>query len=526
MILKNTFNNNLNKILSNLDELLDSTEINDKSVLIELNQNELIQIKPSKNKQSLKINYGFPFPIYSETKKPNFKKECSVNIFFRGKKVRLFQREELISMTQNYTEWNDKFAFQKLFQDKIKQTDRIIYVDPYDFIGDSYSGLEMLDSLIESINEHDATIFSKLSQHHNHSNNMKPYTIQNILKEIKPYDLIMKPDFLESHWQNTIETISCMKNNSIAFIPGRHLIVEKKKNEIIIDRLKTPDLFLCNSNIEDYMSECLDSFGIKKSAKINKRPYKNTFSFFINPFANDKLRFINPKLVFETYKNILQVNEHAEMHIIGGYHHDIQHHSWISNFFEFMKQENNLYRINVNYYNNLTQISKHMQERKCSALLTADTSIAHAANRWGYPNVTVHNTKWWDQNSIQSLVGSSPIGFNRYFLNQMPLIDYGDVKDHIKLGKIAADALLFLQKSDVERKSIIESLKINTPNSLEEHSKLQKEISYSIIKWASEMYDPQKLLEEVMTKKIVSAQLIKTATKISPLYKLAKFNSD
>ncbi|MBU0666801.1 MAG: hypothetical protein KKC26_05550, partial [Nanoarchaeota archaeon] len=478
-------------------------------------------------KKILNINYGFPFPIYSETQKAPFKKKCSVNIFLRGEQVRSFQRNELIQMTTNYVEWNDKQEFLKLFKELIKKSRRAIYVDPYDFIGDSYSGLEMLDSLMDNIKLDEKIIYSKVHQHHEPTTNVKPYSTNDISNEIKPLDIIMKPDFLESHWNNTKEVVSCMKNDSIVFVPGRHLIIEKKNNNLIINHLKAPDLFLCETNIEDYMSNCLKPFGIKKSAKINKKEFRNTFSFFINPFANDELRFINPRLVFETYKNLLKINQLSEIHIIGGYHNNINHKEWVSELFEFMKTENNnLYRISIHYYNNLVEISKHMQERRCSALLTADTSVAHATNRWGYPNLTVYNTRWWDKNSVQSLAGSSPIGFNRYFLDQMPLIDSGNPENYTVLGKLAAEALLFLQKSNIEKKELIDSSKIRIPKSLSEYSKLQKKINQSPINWAANMYCPKELICNIITNKKNLSQLIDTAIKISPIYKLAKYNTN
>lgn len=463
--------------------------------LYEVDNESLIFFNHREEGQS-KLHIGFPFPLYSENYF-SVLNDLKIDAFIRGEPVRKMQREDIKKISSIYKEMEYNFlAFTKTI---IGNPERLVYIDPYNFIGDSFIGLYFLDSFKELFKTKKEIIFSMQSDHLQSTINTKDYPIERVGEEVKDGDLIIMPDLIDTNWKKSIQTINEIIGKKIKIvIPGRNLFLDVG-TYVKTYHFNTEDILLRNKNIEDYMSDCLTPFGVKGVAISGEKKFHNTSRFFFNSFASQEIRYIQPELMFQVYKNIKERDKKAEFYLIGGYHKNESHTNWLNNFLTMLKEDGSMRRISINYYSNLTELLEHMEERECSEIFTADTSIAHVANRHGYANITIYNPKAWDVDSIQSISSSSPAGFCRYFPLQMPLINKGSSVSKIKhTALIASESLLFFQKS------------------LEEQKTLYKQRN---LEWIKEMYNPIDIISNIQSNE-KGKFLIESAHKISPQYKL------
>jgi len=486
----------------NLEAIIkDELAKNKKFSLYEVSDDVLIMFNHTEKGQS-KLNVGFPFPVSTADYSHNLN-NLKTNIFIRGEPVRKIQRDAIRSMSTYYSEINSQLSFSKLVKEKIAQPLRFIYIDPYTFIGDSFIGLYFLDSFKESFKVENTIVFSNHHEHLQSVVDSKYYSPEKIRRKIKQGDVLIMPDLLDSHWEKTLQTIREIRDKKVKIIiPGRGLFLDID-NCIITYHYNEEDTLLRNKNIENYMEECLYPFGIDGvSFCEEKKRFDNTFRFFFNPFSSQETRYISPELLFYIYKNLREINKKAEFYLIAGYRGNISHANWLNKFLALLKDDGSIGRININYYSNLSELAEHLEERECGAILTADTSISHMANRVGFQNITIYNPENWDADSLQSLSSSSPAGFCRYFYTQIPIINNPSNIKHV--AEITAQALMFFQQDLKSQRRKFEN----------------KEIP-----WLKEIYDPKMITYGI--KNIDKGRyLCRAAIKISPLYKLEHLKWD
>jgi len=512
-----------------VEDMLKNYPLGKKEIALkEYSDNLLLFWERRQNKGSSKIHAGFPFPLYTEDIEMHNSAKMKIQAFVRGEPIRGIQRGMLEGLCSEFKDVADSQEFKKMVDAGISTPTRFLYVDPYDFIGDSHIGLYFFDSFVNKFKPEAHSIFSKKSEHLKAAMPCDPYDIAEISRLCQDGDVLMAPDLIDNHWDDTLNLIRSLKDKRTTIIvPGRNLLIRTGSGKINTLHLDRPDIFLKDTNIEDYMQECLNPYGVEGIALTQERRFVNTNRFFINPFANHELRYIPVKLFFETYKNIIKDNPKAEFHLIAGYHKKRDHKKWVCDLLDLLEKDKSMHRISINYYLNLSELAQHMEERECSVVMTSDTSIAHIANRLGYPNVSLYNTKWWDEDSIQSIAGSSPMGFCRYFTHQMPVINH-EQREHMNayasLGSNIARLVLFLQKGEAEKKSIVESQSggvLRTPTSLEEHKRMHEALSNSGLGWICGLYDPERIIKGMKGYEPArTGRLLDAALKISPLYKL------
>lgn len=432
----------------NLDSIVrHELSLNKRFSLFELSDEVLIAFDHGeRGGQQSMMHVGFPFPMESSDFNADLN-GLKIDAFIRGEPVRRIQRAAVKKMSQRYEE--KQIGFEREFRDMAGSPARIVYLDPYTFIGDSFIGLHFLDSFAHTFGVAKSIIFSNQHKHLASLNaDIHDYTPEQVAKSVREGDLVVAPDLIDTHWSKTLMTLRELRGKGVTVaIPARGLAMHMGAEGMRTVHYDLPDTLLRDKNIEDYMDDCLAQFGVRPHSVAGEKRFNDTSRFFLNPFTSQELRYISPGLMLHTYKRLKELDRKAEFHLIAGYHKSRNHVDWLNQFLNLMQQDGAMHRVSINYYADLNELAEHLQERECSAILTADTSVAHVANRLGYANVCVYNPMWWDSHSLQSMSASSPAGFCRYFHHQMPVLNRGNSHEEIALtAEIISSAMMFFQQ--------------------------------------------------------------------------------
>ncbi|MDP2668765.1 MAG: glycosyltransferase family 9 protein [bacterium] len=454
--------------------------------------------------QNIHCHIGFPFPIDSfiyTGKDIKIYRGVSVEIFLRGEDIRKCQRDELFKNVGNVHIIDDDKEFNSIIQSDFKDAESLLYVDPYDFIGDSIIGLYCLDSFKKSFGRiHNVHVFSSASKHINALYPSSPKNDDEILSKITPLNnFILMPDFIDNQWMFTVKTILKLGNVPYRIaIPGRNLYIKNENNKKEIFWLKRDDFLLRNQNIEDYMNATLKPFlGSKFEKPFGRKTFahKNGQFIYLNPFASRKEKIIPPH-IFLSICEVISKKYDLQFKLIGGMRENDLQQQWVNEFFQHLGISTKI-KLDVVYYKNLSELYLDLTNN-CALVITADTGIAHLANYGGHRNIVLYNLKSWDICSVQSMCSDSPLGFCRYSKSQIPVVlndDPAVITDIVNL----IDLLLSLQKTE---KKLVKGEQIN---------------------WLLNLYDPAILTSclQKMNKKAKITELLSAAIKISPQYKIA-----
>ncbi|MFA6445982.1 MAG: glycosyltransferase family 9 protein [Candidatus Paceibacterota bacterium] len=454
---------------------------------------------------NINFHAGFPFPIDSficNNLGIIVSNNIKVDFFLRGEDVRKKQRNELLENADNVNIIKKVADFRKIIQSDLETAESFLYVDPYNFIGDSIIGLYYLESFKKRFNNIDSThVFSNASQHIKVLYPTSPKTINEILSKITPNCFLLMPDLIDNQWQFTTNLISELGDIDYrVVVPGRNLYIRNKNSVRELFWLKRNDFLLRNQNIEDYMIETLNPFlGSKfKKPSFEKRLHsKKTNCIYLNPFASKREKVIPVHIFSDICKGIAR-NYGFQFKLIGGLRQDDFQQQWVHDFTNRARVSNEI-KLDVIYYKNLSEFSLDLMDG-CATVITADTSIAHMANHCGCPNIVLYNSNVWDSCSAQSMSSDSPLGFCRYSELQFPVILEENSGD-----QIISDILNLIGIISSSRQ--LNNLGIG-----------QKP---GQVDWLSNLYDPLDLTECLRKKRSGVSKLLHAAIKISPQYKIA-----
>ena len=147
LILINLIKKNKNIIESFVRDEMANHDNNDFSFR-EFNENFYVSVSKSYKHGVIKFNLGFPFPVFSMEEKIKKKGTKDFSFHFKGEELRLEQRnilKNIFNKTSIKSSWEELDSIG-LFREKFDKTiksfkfDKLLYIDPYSFIGDSFVG--------------------------------------------------------------------------------------------------------------------------------------------------------------------------------------------------------------------------------------------------------------------------------------------------------------------------------------------------------------------------------------------------
>lgn len=394
----------------------------------EFNKNFYVLINNSNKDSIVKFNLGFPFPVCFIEKKMKIKNGKAFSFYFKGEELRSEQRNILknifssTSIKSVWKEYDDIDSFRKTFDKKIKtiKLNKLIYVDPYSFIGDSFIGMHFIDGLIKKYKFNERIIFSKSSNHMSSLGEVNNYDESLIKESFLINKFLVFPDLLDINFEKTISLLNLLVGMSgLIVLPGRSIFIELNKNKVNFYHLNQEDIILRNQNIEDYMNDCMRPFIKPYKAYQDKKKTGRKNIFFINPFGSLSNKTLDADFVFFLCQE-LSKRSNVKINIIAGLKDCSFHQDWIKKFISLKEKQDVEY--NLSYYQSLNDLALDFYSLRPGALLTADTSISHLANRINLPNIIFFHTIRFDNTSLQSMISESPLGFGRYFKNSYPVL--------------------------------------------------------------------------------------------------------
>lgn len=515
------------------------------------------------DKRKIILNVGYPFPIFSRDRDDfmnDFAGNVEIKFFIRGEILRKIQRDYLKKVFLDSflnNKWiiiNKIEKFRRLSVHFLKRGKRIIYVDPYHFIGDAFTGLYFLDKFKTQNKITDIVILSKFFKHLGLFYKSYEKNSYNLKKICVNDSIIVMPDLIDNHFGESLELLECIKGkNVVVFVPGRNLIISYQKDEINAYHLNEKDVLLRNKNIEDYMDDCLNSF-LKNQyrqsrKKINNSSKVDVAKIFVSPYSSDPLKEISVNLFL---KIACELSENINVRFIVSKNNGVSNvkNKWISKFLQKakVKKYKKIFRkIKFISDKNINDLGEKLLKERVTCALVADTSISHVLSRLMIPNITVYNEHFWDRESMQSLSAESPLGFCRYDLPQFAAIltENDELNKFSNSIKSALQTLLNVTKDgsksfsekipqeiykfyEIVNKYVNYSTKsLNYRDHKKLYSKyliLKKHFIYSEFAWLFDIYDPDRLIKGINGHvNIKNSFLVYSSWKNLPLYKFIDY---
>jgi len=530
--------------------------------IIELSDTIVMVLGLSKTKKII-LNVGYPFPIFSENRADlinDFLGNVEIKLFIRGEVLRKFQRNYLKKVFLNsfknkkWTVIEEIKRFRKISANLLKEKKKIIYVDPYHFIGDAFTGLYFLEQFRLRSTAKNIVVLSRFSKHLNLLYKSYKKDRDTFKKICVDDSIIIMPDLIDNHFGENLELLKTVINKStVIFILGRNLILHYQKNKIDAYHFNKKDVLLKNKNIEDYMDDCLSPFLESQSSfnpPQNNDLYKNSAAkIFINPYSSHVLKEI-PVGLFLKIAYELSKNNSIKFIISRNNGMPDERDKWIDVLMLKIKdgKYKKLYgKINFIFDKNIADLCKKILKKYVVCALTADTSISHVLSKLMIPNITIYNEHFWDRESRQSLSAESPLGFCRYNLPQFAAILTGDGNSNKFLDGIKSGLQTLLSVAKVDNKKFSQKIPKNIYKFYEmvrdcikypakslnycDHKKLyteyltlKEQFVCSEFAWLFNIYDPDQLISGINKDKDKNNRfLIYSSWKNLPLYKFINY---
>ena len=413
---------------------------------IEISEN--INLILRKNGYEKLMLIGFPFPLESYPLNSFISEQSTLMfIFFKGKLLRDFQREELLDKLgkikhTEYVEISSLKEFRKISKAICNKYELVDYYDPYSFLGDSFIGLHFIENFEKSFDFKLNKIYSD-----NHKNLSIAAETSGYIGQVPKKSGVVNvfSDLIDNQWDRTKYLVTeFAKQNLSSFICGRDLIIEPTDSKIKIYHFSRDEILLKGENIEDYMNKCLNPFLIPKHNSFNVRK-SNSLNIIINPFGSEDIKTIPEKIVYDVAQHCSKTYPNIKILIVAGFKNSYMHLLWISKL-KGLLNSGNINNVIFKNYGSIADIHKDIKRYDCRLGLTADTSVAHLFNYIGLQNLTFFNINRCDLKSPQSLSSDGPLGFCRYGKVQYPVL-FGHIDNDKLIKPLLCSVDYFLDKS-------------------------------------------------------------------------------
>ncbi len=389
--------------------------------LFQPKDNVIVIVRPS-SENKVEAALGFPFPVARQILPVN-SQEGEITVCFRSDELRRYQRSlivkelgfDLIAIKRD-----EMINRLKTMQETRK---RSFYINPYAFLGDSIIGLYFLERIKQFLNIQSHIILSPSAEHQSFLGDIYSSSEPTHWMQANDSDLVILPDLIDNHLPNTLLWIRhLLQSKAPALIIGRGLLIDYEHK--IIYALNEDDPLLRNSNIQDYMDDCLEQFiGRNHDLPISTLPIKYPFQYssetFINPFASLAIRDLSVEFIVTLVDGLIEYGV-QKINISNGVKTSGKDKELIAALQHLLKDKP--IKIEYHWFDNLSGIAALIKDRNINLLFSPDTSVPHMFNAMGQPVFTVYKTTFWDARSIQSMASDSPLGFCRYQPTQIPIL--------------------------------------------------------------------------------------------------------
>jgi hypothetical protein len=520
-----------------------------KSYVLNELSDEIILVLRNAEEEGASLNIGFPFPVYQrDLTVPGIISEgYSIDVFLRGERIRSAQRAMLVGKIlkgkrSGWEEIEEVEEFRKRVSAAFGSKRRIVYVDPYTFIGDSIIGLHFLDSFIEEFGKQKTVVLSRAYKHL--SAFFESYEDDSSKFSALPGKIMIMPDLVDSHWGKRIDLLQAIsrREGAYVFLVARNLLLKLGASPKIW-HYSAPDPLLRDSNIESYMDGCLSPF-MPHSPKIGALTVRShlprRIRLLLNPISSITCKNISPYEGLQIFSK-LSDRLSAQFYLVTGREGDPRAKQWTDGFLDLVDDAGFQSSPNILRDNSLADLVVQSRKLGISAVISADTAVSHLFGRVGTPITVIYRENFWDSESMQSLSSDSPIGFCRFNQPMFPFV-LGKDCDINRISELLADAIQSLLASPTPHPDCLGKLRDSVNcfvqsvgrggevRVLESHSGLLREF-YTAKKecgkenaWLFDSFNPERLLAGVLGNfpEERTRQLVCDTWRVSTAYKYSR----
>ena len=300
--------------------------------------------------------------------------------------------------------------------------ERVLYVDPFRFAGDSISHLQNLDhatNLLKGL----ARVRSTENRTLRKTRLFNPLPVREVIDEMcrsgQATLMMVCPVFIDDQWSTTLSAVQYAAerfSKVTALIPGRTALVASDANVTTLIQLARPQIELSQLPTEPMrqlswkvfdpnFAEQPAQYGVESEVSVPGR-------VILAPFSSDPLRSIHPPEVASLVAAIKRQTWVNEVLVLSGSPSDQDH---VRAFAQMKLAIPAAGFCDVSFDESLGRISS------AEAIVTVDSAPAHAALRLGTRSVVLYRSDAWDSGSALGLLHNSHLGFGTHNAGQIPL---------------------------------------------------------------------------------------------------------
>lgn len=381
--------------------------------------------------RTLSLQIGYPFPIAQKITKdvdwiPSGRK---VTVSCWGECVRKEQRLYTIKHLQEKRasltsfSYGDKNSFYTSLQNKKEDfLNKIIYVDPYNFIGDSLIGLYFLDSYRETLDQdaenEKCIVFSKNYKHLSHKYRAEPLERLSDYLSMEDSFTAIYPNLIDNQFSLFLQLLdTCAQRRCLMLVPSRNCYFAFADGRVVYHQLQANDVLFRDKDIDNYMQDCFNPFLAsnkpapkRRSAEAFVRERENRI-VFLNPFSSTQEKDLSAEICADICAQLLSKNHVV---LMNKFPQDVNRKEWISHFNQnlFLKGAAPS-AINFIEDSGLSDLWKKLQNLGINSSITVDTGLAHLLGAEGIYTLVIYQSGFWDPTCVRSLCADSPLGFCR-----------------------------------------------------------------------------------------------------------------
>jgi hypothetical protein len=389
--------------------------------VLEISDNIISSVFKSQKDGGVKFHVGYPFPIATEDYKtfPGY----DVNVYVRNEPVRKIQRKYAFnSLKADYEAKSHKHNNTAEFKHQLsgisqKYANECLYVDSYDFIGDSIIGIYFLDEIMTNFELCDSKgkIFSKHWKHMPTKYQTAP--LQNLSDYVKQNDnfTIIIPNLIDNQFDAFLKIMADVKGkNVLAVVPSRNMFIELNHGKATSHWYKAKDVLFTTQTIDNYMDTAMEPFRIKNKTSDKKsdvfcRPL--TKNVFINPFSSLEGKQIKAEDCKALCNKLL--NSGFKVFVSAGVKQD-----------EYLDQLKGL-NVQLVTDSGLKDLSEQLSNNDIGLVVSTDSGVSHMTASVGIATIILYNSFFWDEYSKQSVSNDGIGGFCRAHAPMIPVVDHG-----------------------------------------------------------------------------------------------------
>jgi hypothetical protein len=368
------------------------------------------------------VQVGFPFALTERRIHHSTVDGCELRLCLRGEPIREVQRRTLDDALGFEVSVLDGEQFAHTCRRIAAATRSCLYINPYGYLGDSFIGAYLRDAMIQAYGLPSDGYYTRFVDHLSSLADARPF--EDAIRRAGPSRLVILPDLIDTHFFATLELLPALVSaGAPTFLVGRNTAVDPRARRLY--RTCDADPLLRNSNIEDYMDDCLARFLGDRTVPSRPQPIHlgavRENAVFINPFSSLPERDLPPSLVLNIVAALSSAGVRRILISRGapGVAKDEAGSRAIACRIEDVRGTSDVCQRG---FGSLGHMARELRGQDVALGVSPDTSVPHLLNSLGIPVLTFYSRTFWDSACVQSLASDSPLGFCRYQTSQLPFV--------------------------------------------------------------------------------------------------------